>query len=264
MKYEPKILLGMPVRNRGRVIGSTLSSIYQQKYPRKKIGCYFLLNDSTDNTEEILTSFQKKYREEYRFIEIEKINLGTPPDIRSRPHMMPKPIPYNRQEIYKALCQLNNMVLERLLKDDAEYLFAVDSDTLLQPDCLAKLVKARRKVITTIQAVDYQGGRILGIWRISSNGLCKRITPQEREQEKEIFEVNLIGGTWLLSREIPEKGIRYEYDGRGASVGFSERINKAGFKIYAYRDEIAYHQMDDKWQDYKAELGLEEVANLVK
>jgi len=249
MKYEPKILLGMPIRNRGRIIETVLSMIFRLDYPKGKIGFYFLLNDSTDNTEEVLFSFKRAYEQSYRFIEVEKIELGTPPDFRSRPHTMPKVIPYNRQVIYETLCRLHNMLLERLLKDDAKYLFAVDSDTILYSNCLKELVKARRKVITTIQAVDYQGGRILGIWRREPNGLCKRITPEERVQRKPVFEVNLIGGAWLLSREIPEKGIRYEYDGRGEHVGFSERINEAGYKIYAYRDEIAYHQMEDNWED---------------
>lgn len=250
-----RILLGSLVRNRAKILEQTLRQLIKLDYDKQAIGCHFVVNDSTDESFKILQDFKRQYERQYRFIEVIEVNLGTPPDLRSQTHVQGdgQPFAFNRQPIYQALCELHNRLLDRLREDkEAKYLFVVDSDTRLYSMALAELIKARRKVITTIQAVDYGREKILGIWRWDEKRERNvRIQPGELKDMPKVFEVGIIGGTWLLSREIADKGLRYEYiEGKAEQVSFCEKLQEVGYKIYALRDMVATHMMKDNLGDY--------------
>lgn len=250
-----KILIGSLVRNRAKILEKMLWQLMKLDYDKQVIGCHFVINDSTDKSLKILQDFKRQYERQYRFIEVVEINLGTPADLRSRTHVRGEgqPFAFNRQPIYKALCTLHNRLLDRLQEDkEAKWLFVVDSDTSLLPLALQELIKARRKIITTIQAVDYGEGKILGIWQWDERRKRNvRIQPGELTNMPKVFEVGVIGGAWLLSREIADKGLRYEYiEGKAEQVGFCARLQEAGYKIYALRDMVATHMMENNLLDY--------------
>jgi len=80
----PKVLLSTPVRNRQRILPMFLKGIESLDFKKNLLGLYFLVNDSTDSSLSLLEDFKKEKEREFRFIEIEVFNLGTPPDLRSR------------------------------------------------------------------------------------------------------------------------------------------------------------------------------------
>jgi hypothetical protein len=245
----PEVLLSTPVRNRQAVLPRFLKGIENLDFQKELLGIYFLVNDSTDASLSLLEDFKRKREKEYRFIEIEIFNLGTPPDLRSR--TLPASLWQfwkGRADIYKALRFLWNKALERFAKDSAQYFFGVDSDTELRPRALKALLKERKDVITTVQFVDYGKGKILGI----CSDLGERFKREKLEKSKSPQLAQFIGGAFLFSRKVIEKGLSFPEDLRGGEhVAFGRVLRKAGLRIWAHPDiTLAKHLMKDNWPDY--------------
>jgi hypothetical protein len=226
-----------------------LKGIESLDFKKNLLGLYFLVNDSTDSSLSLLEDFKKEKEREFRFIEIEVFNLGTPPDLRSR--ALPVSLWQSwrgRADIYKALRFLWNKALERFANDSAQYFFGVDSDTELRPRVLKELLKTKKDVITTVQFVDYGEDKILGICSTSGKRFKKEILEGSKSPQPALF----IGGAFLLSRKIVEKGLYFPEDlSGGEHVAFGRVLRKAGIQIWAHPDvTLAKHLMKDNWPDY--------------
>jgi len=234
---DPKILIAAPIRNRAAQLYNYIESLCHLDYPKELLSFYFLVNDSTDATLSILQKFKENLESFYRSIVIEELNLNAVPDARTS---------IRRKVIYGNLAFLRNKILDRFLATDNEYLFSIDSDIVVHPDCLKKLLEADKDLISAEVANDFGKGHIGNTMRFISdpkhpeNG---QYLHYKLREQPEIYEVDLTGAVFLVKRDIIKlSNAKYFNDPLGEDKKFCEIIKKAGYKLFS-RKNLAYHDM---------------------
>ena len=236
---QPSILIGVPIRNAEVYIQKFLFDLSELLYKKGKIGFYFLLNDSTDNTEEKLLQFQA-INEDYRFVEIDYLNFNAPLDKRT---------PVRLLHTNPHLNILRNKIIDRWRKDDAEYLFMIDADTLLQPDCLQVLLAQKKDAIAPLLAVDFGENRLFQMMNksqyFSEDGtqVYNRVSKEEIDKKEDCFEVDAIGGGAVLYHRDTINCEFFNHP-QDPFIGRSANLTKAGFHLWALKNpQVAIHDM---------------------
>lgn len=148
---KQKILIAAPVRNRGWILEKYLLSLEQLDYPKEKIGFHFVMNDSVDKSEEILSSWKEKQESNYRYIRISRVDFGFPSDAREEGlGYLTEGFPRRDFYTYKSLSVLRNLILDFAALDDVGYLFTVDTDILIKPDLLNKLIDTGEEIVAAL------------------------------------------------------------------------------------------------------------------
>ena len=231
---NPKIFIGTPVRNSETTIRDFLVCIKNLDYPLNLIGLYFLVNNSQDESKNILISFKKQYSSIFRFIEIDEYNFNNPP-IDTREFV-------SREPVYENLAILRNKIIDRFLIDTtAKYHLAIDSDTLVAPNCLKALLNSKKIFITVPLKVCLESENS----RQLSNFLTTKILEDEK---KDIFKIETWGGDCgLIHRDILMAGVRWEFHTQGEGVGFSLQAKEKGFELFCRKElSLAQHRMFKK------------------
>lgn len=210
------VMIGCPIRNRGWIAEKYLACIYNLNYPKTKIHLCFIVNDSTDNTLNILREFKKSKEEEYAGIDIVIKNFNQIPDAR---------ITTTRQKIYSSLAELRNILLEKVHGND--YLFSVDSDILFEPDTLNKLLMHRKDIVSA------------QIWNDSSNTFPNVMIRKDSSfrhylefPRDSIFKCDVTGAIYLISREVINAGVKYKYHHQGEDIAFCLSAQEKGFELW--------------------------------
>ncbi|NPV54133.1 MAG: hypothetical protein HPY71_11505 [Firmicutes bacterium] len=223
------VVIGCPVRNRDWIIGEYLDHIYNLDFPKDDLSLCFVINDSTDRTKEILMSFAREHKDEYRQIRILEHDLGQIEDQRT----------WNvRKKIYVSLAELRNILVEQALDMEADYLFSVDSDILVPPYTLKELIVADKDIVSA------------QIWndpsKVFPNIMAHRngsITHYLDFPKNALFQCDVTGAVYLLKKKVLEE-VRYCYHEQGEDVGFCLEAKKKGFEIWANSKIACKHMME--------------------
>ena len=235
-RHEALVLISAPVRNREKHLPRYLESIHQLDYPKRLLSFYFLVNDCFDNTLNILHQFKKDHEKDYRHIVIDEINLNAPLDARTS---------IRGQVIYKNLTFLRNKILDYFLTTDNEYLFSIDSDIMVFSNCLKKLLKTDKDLISAEIANDFGRGFIGNTLKFISdskhpdNGQYVHLKLPDMP---EIYGVDLTGAVFLAKRVVIESGAKYSNHSFGEDLPFCEAVKKNGFKMFSMKG-LAIHDM---------------------
>ncbi|MDP2725950.1 MAG: hypothetical protein Q8P59_00260 [Dehalococcoidia bacterium] len=224
----PKVLIAAPVRDREYHLPTYLKSLQALDYPKEKLGFYFLVNDSTDGSRKILGDFLNNSGGDYFRIEIEEVTLGTVPDKRKMD---------TRKEVYHALARLRNTVLDKFSQTACDYLFSVDSDIFVNPNCLGRLLSHRKDFVAAMIS-NLPVGMVPNAM-VRRNGSLLRFKPPEGDPT--IHEVTVTGAVCLMSREVLVG--RYAWSKQGEDLPFCESLIEKGIKIYLDTAQVAVHDM---------------------
>ena len=235
----PYVLIGAPIRNRASQLHKYLESICQLDFPKRLISIYWIINDNRDSSLAILQKFQEHFggiNGLYRNIQIEEINLKSPPDARTS---------IRRQVIYQNLAYLRNKILDQFLKSDNNYLFSIDSDVYVKLDCLKRLLELDKDIVSAEIFNDFNRGDL--------GNTCKYISDPNHPQNNQYihyklrempntYRVDLTGACYLIKRKVIEANIRYGNDPFGEDKPFCEMIRAKGFEMWAVKG-LAMHDM---------------------
>ncbi len=238
----PKITIGCPVRDRGWILPLYLKHLMALDYPKELIGFCFLLNDSTDNSEEILYKFKEDHESEYRFIDIHKLDIGTDKDYRTK----------GREIIYHALVTVRNHLLD-LIKGlyYTDYFFSVDSDILVPPHALKRLIEDKKKIVAGVIWNDYVANPEARYPNVRSNLIIKSGTGPNGEELLEhyynyplnqLFKVYMTGAVYLLAREVYST-CRYSFSSHGEDYGFCKDAIDRCYDLWADSRVFCHHIM---------------------
>ncbi len=224
------ILIACPVRNRGWILPDYLRSLFNLDYPKDKIALHFILNDSSDESKKILRNWKESAEKDYRYIRISEVNFGYPSDWGEdrKNHKL------NRtSKTYKTLSVLRNLILDIAWLDmKADYLFSVDSDILVKPDVLNKLLETRKDIVAAL---------------VKTSGNTYNFIPWSGERDiipDNLFSVAVTGAVVLISRKVFEnKKIRYSVERTGEDEGFCISASLHGYKSYVL-PELQKHIMN--------------------
>lgn len=127
-----KILITIPVRNRDWCFAGVLESIREQNYPLKDIGLFFLLNDSTDRTRDIIEEFTHKEGDRFRGVYIEELNFE--PQEEFKDHTWTK-------DALARISELRNQCIMGFnTMPDYDAMIMMDSDYRIHTNCVKRLV----------------------------------------------------------------------------------------------------------------------------
>jgi glycosyltransferase involved in cell wall biosynthesis len=230
------VTIGCPIRNREKYITPYLECIKKINYPLDKITLLFVLNDSNDNTGSILNSFKKNNSYLFHKIKILTYNQNTPEDARVDS--------VRKKYTYNSLSKLRNYWLSQIKTD---YAFSIDSDIMIKPNSLQKLLSHNK---------DYVAGLIINGYLFDpknpykyTNMLHKTVGGYKHintYNDNEILEVDFTGAVMLLSRIACRLG-RFGYHEQGEDQVFCESLQKNGIKLYVDTSVKCTHCMSEEY-----------------
>lgn len=193
-----KILIAAPVNNRAWCLRDFLQSIRELTTPDDcEISYYFLENDSTDDSLDVLSESTAKWEH----CAIESVHNDLPEYDRTGP---------GGHAMYTRMAQLRNRIRLYAVNSGYDYLFSVDSDIMLQPDTLKRLLAHSLHFVAA--TISNSGSHIfscvnaLGFIEASGSGpysdppIWHRIVPEPNG----VKQVGGTGAVFLASRAILE------------------------------------------------------------
>jgi hypothetical protein len=251
LKEKPVVLVGCPIRNRDWIAERYLQGIYNLNFDKKQIILYFLLNDSTDSTEQILKRFQQLHKHEYKDFIIDKVKNRIP-EYRRSISMNPNMANLYWEKVYTNIANLRNKVIDKVLELQADYWFSVDSDILIDnPETLNILINEGKGkfVISGVINNDQLRNPHLPLQQAACNflnfnehGKVYHITGWNYT---DLIECCVTGAVCLYSCELFKQypNIRFCYDRGGEDVGLGRKFQEAGLKMYVTPKVICNHVM---------------------
>jgi len=142
-----KVLISCPISNRDYILPYYLRHIYNLDYNKKNINIYWIINNSkpNDKSYDLLNEFKNKYNNKYNSIIIEIFNSKENfYDTNERSNS-------NRVKyIYSWLAILRNKILKKCVDLNCDYLFSNDSDILIRPDTLNRLLGHNEHIVSSL------------------------------------------------------------------------------------------------------------------
>jgi hypothetical protein len=223
----PRVLIGCPVRNRAWILPAYLKALEALDHPEDQLQFAFILNDCTDASAEILRGFAQQHD-----VRLRELNCGD--DQWQRGYYS-----------YTKLARLRNRLLEELLATDAHYLFSVDSDVLVPPHALRRLIQHHKPIVAARVPND-------GHLRRRKQGQCNflRDSPEHGRAvhvtdfpPDALIPVDITGAAVLINREVIEAGCRYHAGATGEDEGFCRHAKQLGYSIWVDTGIICRHCM---------------------
>ena len=213
----PYITLQLPVYNESRVIQTTLNSIFDLKYPVDRLKIQ-ILDDSTDNTSDLIDKTVKKLREETLNIEI---------------------VRRDSREGFKAGALRNG-----LQKDDSDFVALFDADFNIEPYFLLKSIHYFKNH-DTLGAVQARWGHSnlnhSLFTRAMSIGLDGHFLVEKtgRKNLKAFISFNGTGGIWRRAAIDASGG--WSSNTLAEDLDLAYRSQLEGYEI-VYLTELVNHQ----------------------
>lgn len=233
---SPKVAMGCPVRNRAWVIRDYLGALINLEWDNKVL--IFLENDSTDETALFLQHFC--HGEPDRVLK--QVFTG----VAGWDHGE-----YSANE-YANLADLRNQFLQMFLETDADFLFSVDSDVILPPDALLRLMEHADENTIVAAAISNIPGRPLD-GRVAVNFMIRH---PDTAMEAMVFrhptdypltgliDVDVTGAVYLIPRKAIKAGVQYGQHPQGEDIPFCIAARELGFQLKVLLDLQCEHRMD--------------------
>jgi len=226
------------------VLEKVLRSIEQLDYPRSKIHLLLIDNFSTDGAHEIVEGWINKNKEGYLSVDHD-IVLGNVPHLR-------------------------NVCLEKAMKKKCEYIFFVDSDVILVPDAIKRLIKifnTYEKVfaVSLPYIVPLEKDTIFVRIRAKyGKGALKHF--KNASQPYEVPSIGM-GATLIKLSYIPIVGYFDEEIPYIEDLNLTRRATNMGFKIIVDPQVKLLHDKSMntlQWLKMILKIGKSEVKNMIR
>jgi glycosyltransferase involved in cell wall biosynthesis len=228
----PKVVVGCLVRNREWVLPKFLEGLELLDYPKDKLSFYFIVNDSTDQSHEILKQWAIKNDQTYRLVKVETVNFG---NTEHKEHTW-------EDSRLRNMSFMRNRVLQSMKKEfSSDAVFMIDSDIIVKhKELLKHLICLERPVVSEVfwaiwghtTAQPLPNVWIRGGYEISQEFLTMLKKPGT-------YPVGGLGACTVLTSEVLDRGITYDrvfnlpHDMRGEDRDFCVRAACAGIKLWA-------------------------------
>ncbi|QWU14439.1 Anp1 protein [Paenibacillus sophorae] len=242
MNELPTITLAAPIQNRDFVLNQYLDHIYKIDYPKNRLELLFVLNNSSDHSEEILRIFKKKHNDEYKCITIDTYNRDVPQDTRKTS--------IRNEYIYQHLSILKNYIM---FKVKTEKLMFIDSDILVPDSVINNLLKSKKNIVSGLIYNGYlvdpeQPYKYPNVMRLNEHNCYEHISnsyirnaPQLKEQQ--LIKVDLTGAVFMLDKQVYKK-IKFGYHPQGEDAYFCAMAQRNGFEIWCDVGTFCTHVME--------------------
>ncbi|ASA22758.1 glycosyltransferase [Paenibacillus donghaensis] len=238
----PTLTIAAPVRNRSFILNQYLDHIHDIDYPKSKINLFFVLNDSSDHSEEILRSFKENHLDKYNRITIEIYNRNIPLDTRATDT--------RDKHIYNHLSVLKNYIM---FKVKTEKLLFIDSDILVPDSVINNLLNAEKDIVSGLIYNGYlvdpeRPYKYPNIMKLNEKNNYEHISnhyireaPYNKHQH--LLKADLTGAVWMINKKV-YKNIKFGYHPQGEDAYFCAMAQSKGFEIYCDVGTFCTHVME--------------------
>lgn len=245
MEYNKTVTIASPIRDREKYLPFYLKAISNQTYPKNLTNLLFVTNNIKDNSLKILKQFKSNNSNKYNLIRIDNINNeNIPHDGENRL------LRARTKKVYYFLAELRNYICSNT---NTDFLLSVDSDIMLKPNTLEKLILSNKKCISALVCNGHvfakqQPNKNIDKYKFTNamwkNTLNKYTHFRKSELNKDkILEVDVTGAVYLISKDI-YKNCKYKYNIQGEDIPFCEDIKRLGKKLYCDTSIKLPHCMD--------------------
>jgi hypothetical protein len=277
-----KIMIGCPVNHqRDWVFPGYLKHIANLQYPKHKLHPCFLLNYYEEEQIERIKTYLDRFKEE----EGDKLGGFTVHEAQVDENYKDGRI-YGRR--FSLFVKLRNLWLD-MLPNDCTHLFSIDSDILIPPESVIKLMGwIDRNDYDAVAALVYNGptqdgtnmqafnfmtqtgdthpdkGQNIYVHRNPGmlDSMCGwEATPlqglaygQQVYGLTSLSEVQMTGACYLFKRSLVDSGVRYGVHFQGEDVYWSEKARKKGFSLFLDQTLQPYHAMNE--MEYAQRINL--------
>lgn len=266
----PTISLVFPTRNRQDHLPIFLDCIYNLEFPKKNIEIITIINDSTDESEQILQKFKKEHESEYNKIYIKRYDLGTPTYNSDRYSIIsPKiiqnngvqrAIPQNEtHKVYKNLAKHRNSLIA---KAQGDFIFSVDTDIFVKKNTLTTLLNHITNDIHYVSAhicngfivEKINGKRAYDFTNaMYYDAILNKHVHYAYEVNNGLVKCSNSGAVFLISKKAYKSGARFDGHKIGEDFVFSQDLINRGFNIYCDTSHKLAHCMDlELLEQYKS------------
>ena len=222
------ILIAAPVRNRSWILPRYLKALEELDYPKEKIAFHFVLNDCIDTSISILAVWKMENEKKYRYIRLSNITFGNPADCGETGNGRTEIVAAKRNKYtYPALSIARNLILDLArLDEEIDYLLSVDTDIIVKPDILIKLISKKKDIIAAL---------------VNNGSEVYNFIPFEGKRSyvaSDVFEAKTTGAVIFIKRKVFEnRNIRYtEEYGTGEDAGFCATARNYGHLSFVLPD----------------------------
>ena len=259
MEYNKKIMIACPINDREWVLDYYLDNLLNIDYPKELISFYFIINNSSDRSLDIVKDFRLKYKNEYNHIKIDTCNSK----IRFKDN---RGVQTRNNFTYDWLSDLRNKIARECVKRGHDYLFSCDSDILVPRDVLKKLLSHNVDMVAGLIYNGYlftppdaeEGYNPLNNAFMFPNILNGNFytgykhfvnedvkNPNLINAKDSLIEVDFTGAVFLATKEACSIG-KYEWNIQGEDEPFCRSLKLNGKKIYCDLSCYCQHMMNEE------------------
>ena len=215
----PVVFVGCPLRNRQITLNRYLDALYRLNYPRERIHLGFLVNNSTDQTFITLQRFISMVEHEYAGTHLLQWDLDESPTFdrlregRSYLH-------------YECLAKVRNRFLQMFSTTNADYLFSVDSDIIIHPDTLNRLLSHQKDIVAALVS---NGSNVWNVMMWGSRGEADHL---QQIPNVDLFRVDVTGACYLIHSRVIHAGVQYGFHRQGEDLAFCLEAQRRKFEIF--------------------------------
>lgn len=260
-----RVAVGCPVRNRAWILPEYLAALKLLAIHGDDIQFCFLVNNSTDDSCKIIYEWMDENRVIGKLVKDDLWKgferWGIKPFVPGH-----KRGEYGKNS-YAYMAEVRNRFLEVFMETEADYLFSVDSDIIVNPGTLKALLGTAQRfacdcsgycpgcppkkdivaaAISNINGFPYNdsvaanfmfdNSGALHHWKIE-NGV------RQKHPTSGTFEVAVNGACVLIPRLAIELGVRYGPHPQGEDTDFCLNAKREGFKLWVNADTRPSHRM---------------------
>ena len=228
----PRVMIAAPVRNRAWSLPLYLRALETLNYPREQLFFHWIVNDSTDASFRLLRDWM--FRVAPALATVERLDFGRTETEYQGATRLAGP----RARAIPILAELRNRIRQGALDRGVDYLFSVDTDILVRPDTLRRLLSHQVDVAAAL--VDNGHGAYNYLHQSpEGDGFIRYPGPPPGQ----LCWVALTGACCLYSRRALEAGT-WKVGPTGEDEGFARCMLDAGFDQWVDGGHQLEHVME--------------------
>lgn len=211
------VLIGSPIRQKPAILNEFLLSLEQVEVGHVRCSyCFFDENDMAES--------KKLLR---KFSEIKKVEIIDEEKDLTESYVCDQTTHHWKEKNIWRVADIKNQILNRAREGDFDYLFLIDSDLIIHPQTLSRLIQCDKEIVSNIFWTSWQPHLIPlpQVWVSDQYTLFEK-APLEQLSEKELlcrqnaflnrlkrpgtYEVGGLGACTLISRSALNKQISFQ------------------------------------------------------
>ncbi|ACJ34929.1 CDP-glycerol glycerophosphotransferase family protein [Anoxybacillus flavithermus] len=248
---KKRVLIGSPVHQKAPILQLFLTSLEYLNTEGLEVHYLFIDDNESEDAKRVLLDFVRKKSTAY------VLNSAN-----SQKYICDENTHYWNEGLVWKVAHFKNIIIQFALEKDFDYLFFIDSDIVLHPETLQKLIEAKKDIISNIFWTKWQPDlpELPQVWVFDQYGqyYYKRGEKLTKEQIQDrhqqfldmlrkpgIYEVGGLGACTLISRRALQSGVSFSEIKNvsfwGEDRHFCIRAQALGFDLFVDTHYPAFH-----------------------